>query len=308
MVGAWILYGVSAAIGPDRTNRFVVRFGKWFQIGPDDMAKAEAWFDQPSHPQRTIRCGADSRVELTRADGERVGTIGTREQPAFGPRQQIVCDGYEDSPEKLRRSAELAADRGLPQHPYPYEEDQPFYWRTGPGFGDLNGDGLMDMITHDGHTRKLTLFVQYRDEHGALRLRKERPLNLTDGRLIDDSIVERASHWTESFRCVDWDGDGLLDIIYSCSGTEPEKGSIYLLRNCGTLTEPVFEPPVTLCCFGEPIKITAHGPHPAVADIDGDGRPDILACVEWSVYPFYSHAAMEMPRRPEYQLGPVRAL
>jgi len=46
VVGAWILYGVSAAIGPDRTNRFVVRFGKWFQIGPDDMAKAEAWFDQ----------------------------------------------------------------------------------------------------------------------------------------------------------------------------------------------------------------------------------------------------------------------
>ncbi|HCU34486.1 MAG TPA: hypothetical protein DGT21_03290 [Armatimonadetes bacterium] len=234
--------------------------------------------------------------------------IGTREQPAFGSRQQIICDGYEESQEKLRRSAELAADRDLPQHPYPYEEDQPFYWRTGPGFGDLNGDGLMDMITHDGHTRKLTLFVQYRDGEGALRLRKERPLTLVDGRLIDDSVVERASHWTESFRCVDWDGDGLLDVIYSCSGTEPEKGSIYLLRNCGTPTEPVFEPPVTLCCFGEPIKVTTHGPHPAVADIDGDGRPDILACVEWSVYPFYCHAAIQMPRRPEYELGPVKTL
>jgi hypothetical protein len=165
----------------------------------------------------------------------------------------------------------------------------------------------MDMITHHGHTRKLTLFVQYRDDAEQLRLRKEGPLTLADGRLIDDTIVDRAKHWTESFRCVDWDGDGLIDIIYSCAGTEAAKGSIYLLRNCGTATDPVFEPPVTLCCFGDPIKVTSHGPHPAVADINGDGKPDILTCVEWSVYPFFSHAAIDMESRPEYELGPVEA-
>jgi hypothetical protein len=231
--------------------------------------------------------------------------VGTRQEPKFGERQQILCDGFPDSPEKRAESARLAADENTPNSPYPYEEGQPFFWRTGAGFADLNGDGLMDLITHDGATRKLTLFVQYRDENGELRLRKDRPLRLADGRLIDDAIVGRSAHWTESFRCVDWDGDGLVDIIYSCAGTVGGQGSIYLLRNCGTPTDPAFEPPVTLCCFGTPINITAHGPHPAVADLDGDGKPDILACVEWSVYAFYSRAAVEMKQRPTFEIGPV---
>jgi hypothetical protein len=78
------------------------------------------------------------------------------------------------------------------------------------------------------------------------------------------------------------------------------------LRNCGDKTTPIFESPVTLCCFGVPIKVTAHGPHPAVADIDGDNKPDLLTCVEWSVYPFYSHAAVTMKERPAYEIKLVR--
>jgi hypothetical protein len=231
--------------------------------------------------------------------------IGTRRLPRFGPRQQIICDGYPDSPEKRAKSARLAGDEKVPNTPYPYEEDQPFFWRTGAGFADLNGDGLMDMITHDGFKRKLTLFVQYRGADGSLHLKKDRQLKLADGRLIDDSIVGRSAHWTESFKCIDWDGDGLIDVIYSCAGTEPAKGSIYLLRNCGTRTDPVFENPVTFCCFGAPIKVTAHGPNAWAGDLDGDGKPDLLTCVEWSVYPFYSYAAIQMKQRPTFTLGPV---
>jgi len=232
--------------------------------------------------------------------------IGTREEPKFGERRQIICDGYPDSAESRARSAALSADKAVPNNPYPYQEDQPFFWRTGAGFADLNGDGLMDMVTHDGHTRKLTLFVQYRDGEGNLRLRKDAPLKLADGRLIDDVLVARAAHWTESFRCVDWDGDGLTDIVYSCAGQTPAKGSIYLLRNCGTATEPVFEAPVTLCCFGKPIHVTSHGPHPWVGDFSGDGRPDVVPCVEWSVYPFYGHAAMTMGDRPRLAIGKLK--
>jgi membrane protein DedA with SNARE-associated domain len=46
LVGAWVLYGIAAAIGPARTNRFVARFGRWFRLTPADIAKAERWFDR----------------------------------------------------------------------------------------------------------------------------------------------------------------------------------------------------------------------------------------------------------------------
>jgi hypothetical protein len=210
-------------------------------------------------------------------------------------------DGYSDSAAKRRLSAERAIHAT-----YPTEKEQPFFWRTGAAFADWNGDGLMDLATHDGHTRKLTLFAQYRDSSGQLRLRKDRPLRLSDGRLIDDAIVDRAKHWTESFRSVDWDGDGLIDVVYCCAGTQPHKGSIYLLRNVGTKTEPLFDKPRTLCCFGRPIHVTAHGPHCWAGDLDGDGKPDLLTCVEWSVYPFYTHAAIEMQQRPTFEIGPLQ--
>jgi len=48
VVGALILYFVSAAIGPDRLRAFVERFGKWFGVKPADLVRAEAWFDRRS--------------------------------------------------------------------------------------------------------------------------------------------------------------------------------------------------------------------------------------------------------------------
>lgn len=48
LVGAVVLYGIAAWIGPDRLDRFLVRYGKWFRLTPADVDKAERWFDKRS--------------------------------------------------------------------------------------------------------------------------------------------------------------------------------------------------------------------------------------------------------------------
>ncbi len=46
VVGAWVLYGISGAVGPVRLHRFVSRYGKFVGIRSEDLTKAEAWFDR----------------------------------------------------------------------------------------------------------------------------------------------------------------------------------------------------------------------------------------------------------------------
>lgn len=57
VVGAWILYGVSAAVGPARLHAFVVRHGRWFRLKESDLVRAEQWFDRRSNAAVLIgRC------------------------------------------------------------------------------------------------------------------------------------------------------------------------------------------------------------------------------------------------------------
>ena len=46
VIGALILYGIAAVIGPERLAMFVARFGKWFGVKPADLTRAEQWFDR----------------------------------------------------------------------------------------------------------------------------------------------------------------------------------------------------------------------------------------------------------------------
>ena len=225
--------------------------------------------------------------------------------PKFGPRQQVLCDGFPDSPELKTLSATRAASSRSNNGIYPTEPNRPFFWRTGAAVADFNGDGLLDVITCEGSVLRAALYTQYRDGRGNLKLKRDSIVRLKDGRELTGAVAGRRAVWSESFRPVDWDRDGLLDLVYSIAGSHHgtlEGGSIYLLRNVGTRTSPLFDAPRTMKCYGRAIRITNHGPHPWIGDYNGDGLPDVIACVEWSVYPYYSHAALVMDKPPTVKL------
>ncbi|GMU78699.1 MAG: membrane protein [Acidimicrobiia bacterium] len=46
LVGAWVLYGLAAWIGPVRLRGFVVKRGRWFGVKERDLDRSEAWFDK----------------------------------------------------------------------------------------------------------------------------------------------------------------------------------------------------------------------------------------------------------------------
>jgi membrane protein DedA with SNARE-associated domain len=48
VVGALILYGLAAAVGPVRLRAIVIRHGAWIGFGETDLDRAEAWFDRRS--------------------------------------------------------------------------------------------------------------------------------------------------------------------------------------------------------------------------------------------------------------------
>lgn len=46
VIGALMLYALTARIGSERVRAFVVRRGRWLGVTDDDLRRAEAWFDR----------------------------------------------------------------------------------------------------------------------------------------------------------------------------------------------------------------------------------------------------------------------
>ena len=134
---------------------------------------------------------------------------------------------------------------------------------TGALLADVTGDRLPDLlVAHSGD--RLTIHTN-RGERGAPAFGE------------DDLNVQLQQGCQGRFDVVDWDGDGLLDVV-----TGAFSGRVAWLRNVGRRGAPEFGADQPL---GD-IRI-AYNAHPRVLDFDRDGRLDLLLGVNWGTFSLY---------------------
>ncbi|MEM9351575.1 MAG: VCBS repeat-containing protein [Planctomycetota bacterium] len=140
-------------------------------------------------------------------------------------------------------------------------------------FGDLDGDGLVDMISNSYDPGHCYLFRGV--EGNGFAAREE---------LLDKSGTPVRSAPTQQqdyqsfgsfFELVDWDADGDLDVLIGCFD-----GKMMLRMNEGTPEAYAFAAEnVPVEAAGEPMEVAKHL-CPVVADWDGNGLWDIIAGAE----------------------------
>jgi FG-GAP-like repeat len=178
-----------------------------------------------------------------------------------------------------------------------------------PTLADMNGDGKVDLLAR----------TWWYDDIRTNGLSKR-----IEGPLKDPEEKSRSFMG----RQVDWDGDGVLDLI-SAAGTwteygwdrgfddagnwtrGPLHGPLWFSRNTGTNEAPVYADPVPLRADDKPIDIYG-APCPCIADWDRDGDLDILCGEFRDEFTFFENLGgpgaprLAGPRPVMARTGPVR--
>jgi hypothetical protein len=145
-----------------------------------------------------------------------------------------------------------------------------------PTFGDLDGNGAIDLVIgivggFCSSTANLIDNLYLLRNEGTPRQPEFREAT---ARLIHGIDVGRVS--IPAF--IDLDGDGTLDMVvgsaYNPRRAGPRRGSLYLFANTGPAGEPAFE--LVDDDFLQLDLDFANHYAPAFADLDGDGRPDLV--------------------------------
>lgn len=149
-------------------------------------------------------------------------------------------------------------------------------WRTTPVVHDFNGDGLPDLACLDVEGY-LAYFERTKTADGTLALKppvrifcdaKEKPLQL--------NAKTAGGSGRRKLCVVDWDGDGVLDLLLNSSNADLYRGldakpqatdrnAVWRFNKSGTLAEQ---------------NIEGHDVSPTTVDFDGDGVPDFLGGAE----------------------------
>lgn len=152
-------------------------------------------------------------------------------------------------------------------------------WRTRPGVGDVNGDGLPDLVGVAGN-RQLCWWRRIGEANGHMRLAPPAFPTGPDGKPFTITSAGRGTGRSVISLC-DWDRDGRTDII-STSPMGSKTGAQLLFLNQGAKGDEL-----TLELRDNQVKVTGHiaegWNHYLMldpVDLDGDGEWEAVAGVD----------------------------
>ncbi len=183
--------------------------------------------------------------------------VGTRRQPKMAEPQSIEVDWNGPAPK--------------PQWTWwsPVGKELVTQWRTTPVVIDWNKDGLPDllMLDQEGY---LTWFERVVRQNARILLPPQRVLCDERGQPLRLTSRSAGGSGRRKLAVVDWDGDGILDILLNSANADLYVGlgqiaGQWRFRNAGTLTQR---------------NIEGHDVSPTVVDFDGNGIPDFLGGAE----------------------------